>query len=76
MTKFDCLAKFLAMVWQLHDSMLVRVKYNGEFSDPIPVIDVVKQDCVLASTLFKMMFLPCSQMLSRMVTMLYLLRIA
>ena len=29
---------------------------DGEFSDPFPVTNRVKQDCVLASTLFSMMF--------------------
>ena len=36
----------------------------------------VKQGCVLAPTLFIMMCLPCSQLLSRMVTVVYLLGIA
>ena len=29
---------------------------DGEFSDPFPVTNGVKQGCVLASTLFSMMF--------------------
>ena len=33
-----------------------RVQHNGEFSDQIPVTNGVKQGCVLASTLFRMMF--------------------
>ena len=36
--------------------MLARVQNNGEFSDPFPVTNGVKQGCVLASTLFSMMF--------------------
>ena len=36
--------------------MLARVKNDGEFSDPFPVTNGVKQGCVLASTLFRMMF--------------------
>ena len=36
--------------------MLARVQNNGEFSDPFPVTTGVKQGCVLASTLFSMMF--------------------
>ena len=44
------------MVRQFHDGMLARVKNDGEFSDPFPVTNGVKQGCVLASTLFSMMF--------------------
>ena len=36
--------------------MLARVQNNGEFSDPFPVTNGVKQGWVLASTLFSMMF--------------------
>ena len=54
MAKFGCPAKFIAMVRQFHDGMLARVQ--NEFSDPFPVTNGVKQGCVLASTLFSMMF--------------------
>ena len=56
MAKFGCPAKFIAMVRQFHDGMLARVQKDGEFSDPFPVTNGVKQSCVLASTLFSMMF--------------------
>ena len=56
MAKFGCPAKFIAMVRQFHDDMLARVQNDGEFSDPFPVTNGVKQGCVLASTLFSMMF--------------------
>ena len=56
MAKFGCPAKFIAMVRQFHDGMLARVQNDGEFSDPFPVVNGVKQACVLASTLFSMMF--------------------
>ena len=56
MVKFGCPAKFIAMVRQFHDGMLARVQNDGEFSDPFPVTNGVKQGCVLASTLFSMMF--------------------
>ena len=56
MAKFGCPAKFIAMVRQFHDGMLERVQNDGEFSDPFPVTNGVKQGCVLASTLFSMMF--------------------
>ena len=44
------------MVRQFHDGMLARVQNDGEFSDPFPVTNGVKQGCVLAPTLFSMMF--------------------
>ena len=56
MAKFCCPAKFIAMVRQFHDGMLARVQNDGEFSDPFPVTNGVKQGCVLASILFSMMF--------------------
>ena len=36
--------------------MLAKVQNDGEFSDPFPVTNGVKQGCALASTLFSMMF--------------------
>ena len=56
MAKFGCPAKSIAMVRQFHDGMLARVQNDGKFSDPFPVTNGVKQGCVLASTLFSMMF--------------------
>ena len=56
MAKFGCPAKFIAMVRQFHDGMLARVQNDGEFSDLFPVTNGVKQGCVLAPTLFSMMF--------------------
>ena len=56
MATFGCLAKFIAMVRQLHDGMLARVQNDGEFSYAFPVTNGVKQGCVLASTMFSMMF--------------------
>ena len=56
MAKLGCPAKFIAMVRQFHDGMLARVQNDGEFSDSFPVTNGVKQGCVLASTLFSMMF--------------------
>ena len=48
MAKFGSPTKFIAMVRQFHDGMLARVQNDGEFSDPFPVTNGVKQDCVLA----------------------------
>ena len=56
MAKCGCPAKFIAMVRQYHDGMLARVQNDGEFSDPFPGTNGVKQGCVLASKLFSMMF--------------------
>ena len=56
MAKFGCPIKFIAMLRQFHDGMLARVQKDGEFSDPFPVTNGVKQCCVLAPALFSMMF--------------------
>ena len=56
MAKLGCHAKFIAMVRQFHDGMLARVQNDGEFSEAFPVTNGVKQGCVLASTMFSMMF--------------------
>ena len=74
MAKFGCPAKFIAMVRQFHDGMLARVQNDGEFSDPFPVTNRVKQGYYLQHC-SAWCFLPCLQMLSRMVTMVYLLGI-
>ena len=56
MAKFGFPSKFIAMVQQFNDRMLARVQNDGEFCDPFPVTNGGKQGCVLASTLFSMMF--------------------
>ena len=56
MAKFACPTKFIAMVRQLHDGMLARVQNGGEFSDPFPLTNGVKQGCILAPTLFSVIF--------------------
>ena len=76
MAKFGCPAKFIAMVRQFHDGMLARVRNNGEFSDPFPVTNAVKQGCVLASILFNMMFSAMFTNAFQMVAMVYLLGIS
>ena len=40
--KFGCPAKYIAMVRQFHDSILVRVQNDGEFFYPFPVTNGVK----------------------------------
>ena len=44
------------MVRQFHDGMQARVENDGEYSEPFPVTNGVKQGCVMAPTLFSMMF--------------------
>jgi hypothetical protein len=44
------------MVRQFHDGMLARVQDEGESSNAFPVTNGVKQGCVLAPTLFSLMF--------------------
>ena len=47
---------FTAMVWQFHDDMQARVQNDGEFSEPFEVTNGVRQGCVMAPTLFSIMF--------------------
>ena len=44
------------MVWQFHNGMQARVQSDGEYSEPFPVTNGVKQGFVMAPTLFSMMF--------------------
>ena len=55
MSKFGCHEKIINIV-RLFYGMEARVKYNGEFSELFPVTNGVKQGCVLAPTLFSMLF--------------------
>ena len=52
MKKFGCPIKFTALVRQLRATVLD----NGDTSDSFPVTNGVKQGCVLAPTLFSMVF--------------------
>ena len=56
MAKFGCPDKFIALVRSFHDGMQVRVQDDCESSEPILVTNGVKQGCVLAPTLFSLMF--------------------
>ena len=56
MAKFGCPNTFIEMVRQLHDGMLARVQDQGSYSEPFQVTNGVKQGCVLAPTLFSLMF--------------------
>ena len=56
MASFGCPFRFIAMVRQFHDGMQARVQNDGEPSEPFEVTNGVKQGCVIAPTLFSMMF--------------------
>nr|VZI42377.1 unnamed protein product [Spirometra erinaceieuropaei] len=56
MQKFGCPERLTQMVRQLHDGMMARVTDNGAVSEAFAVTNGVKQGCVLAPTLFSLMF--------------------
>ena len=56
LAKFGCLEKFVKMVRLFHDDMVARVLNDGGSSESFQVTNGVKQGCVLAPTLFSMMF--------------------
>ncbi len=57
MGNFGCPSIFIAIVRQFHDGIMARVLDDGEFSEAFPVTNgVIKQGCVLAPTLFSLMF--------------------
>ena len=56
MVKFGSPTVFIYMVRQFHYGMHVRFQNHGEYLEQPPVINRVKQDCVIAPTLSRMMF--------------------
>ena len=56
MAKFGCPPRFIAIVWQFQDGMQARVQNDGKYPEPFLVTNGVKQGCVMAPTLFSMMF--------------------
>ena len=56
MAKFGCPPRLIATVLQFHDDVQARVQNAGEVSEPFELTKEVKQGCVIASTLFNMMF--------------------
>ncbi|VDL86526.1 unnamed protein product [Schistocephalus solidus] len=54
--KFGCPERFTHMVRQLHEGMTTPVTENGMVSEAFAVTNGVKQGCVLAPTLFSLMF--------------------
>nr|VZI34625.1 unnamed protein product [Spirometra erinaceieuropaei] len=56
MQRFGCLEQFTRMVGQLHDRMMTRVTDKGATPEASAATNGVKQDCVLAPTLFSLPF--------------------
>ena len=61
MHKFGCNDRFINLIRQFHDGKLARVQDDDdddddEFSQPFPVTNSVMQGCVMACTVFSMMF--------------------
>ena len=54
--KYGCPDKLTALIASFYDNMQARVFENGDASDPFQVSNGVKQDCVLAPTLFSILF--------------------
>ena len=50
--KISCPLKLLAVITSFHQGMQSTVCFDGATSEPFPVSSGVKQDCVLALTLF------------------------
>ena len=56
MAKFGIPEKFIAIIRSFHDEMQASVSVEGESSSAFQVTNGVKQGCVLAPTLFSIMF--------------------
>ena len=56
MTKCGVPDTFLTLVRSFHEGMQASVSIDGEVSEPFEVTNGVKQGCVLAPTLFSIMF--------------------
>nr|VZI44777.1 unnamed protein product [Spirometra erinaceieuropaei] len=56
MPKFGCLEQFTQTVRHLYDGMMARGTDNAAVSEAFAVTNGVKQGCVLAPTLFSLMF--------------------
>lgn len=56
MRKIGCPEKFINIVQSFHDGMNARVIDQGKLSEPFSITNKVKQGCVLAPTLFNIIF--------------------
>ena len=56
METFGCPSKFITIVQQFHDGMMVKALDDGDQSEAFPLTNGVKQGCVLGPTFFNIMF--------------------
>ena len=56
MERLGCPPKFLSMVMQLHEDRCGQIRNSNELSEPFPILNGVKQGCVLVPTLFTIFF--------------------
>ena len=56
MERLGCPPKFLSMVIQLHEDQHGLIRLNSNLSESFPIVNGVKQGCVLAPTLFSIFF--------------------
>lgn len=56
LSKIGCPPNLLSLIRSLHDGMMARVSHEGDESKSFPVRNGVKQGCVLAPTLFNIVF--------------------
>ena len=56
LTKIGCPPTLLSMVKSFHYDMKGTVVYNDATSDPFDILTFMKQGCVLAPTLFEIIF--------------------
>ena len=54
--RIGCPPKLLRMITSFHEEMKGPIQYDGSSSDPFPIKSGVKQGCVLAPTLFRILF--------------------
>ena len=54
--KSGCPEKLITLVVPFHNAMLAGVQENGDVTEPVPLVNGVKQGCVLAPTLFSILF--------------------
>ena len=54
--KFGCTEKFTKILKSLHEGMLGRVNIGGEFSEPFPVTNGLRQGCIAGPKLFKLFY--------------------